>query len=42
VHFTPPKGPDGVPGRQYNGREEGRGKKEGGKCKEIERQMKRK
>lgn len=25
MHFTPPKGPDGVPGRQYKGRSRGVG-----------------
>lgn len=30
MHFTPPKGPDGVPGRQYKGRSQGAGEgKEG-------------
>lgn len=28
MHFTPPKGPDGVPGRQYKGRSRGMGEEE--------------
>lgn len=45
MHFTPPKGPDGVPGRQYKGGEGAgvnKGRKEGEKCEAAERRMKRK
>lgn len=46
MHFTPPKGPDGVPGHQYKGKEGAGGGQqktgyEGEKCEEAERQMKR-
>lgn len=37
MHFTPPKGPDGVPGRQYKGSSRG-GRRPGSRSKQGPRE----